>query len=295
MTPTSPLTFGIHALVWAGRWGPNEARSAIARTAAAGYDVFELGCLDTWQVDVELTRQLLDEHGLRVVGSLGLGEATDVTSDDPAARRAGEALLNRGVATVRDLGGDLLTGITYARLGKYDAPPTEAGWARSVEVMQRVADRAADAGVRVGIEVVNRYDSNLLNTARQALRYLADVGRPNVVAHLDTYHMNMEEPDLMSPVLACGDRLGYVHVSESHRGYLGSGTIDFTGFFKALASIGYQGTVTFESFSSAVVDPNLSNLLGIWRSMWDDGDHLARHARGQLGALALAAASAELT
>jgi D-psicose/D-tagatose/L-ribulose 3-epimerase len=50
---------------------------------------------------------------------------------------------------------------------------------------------------------------------------------------MDTYHMNIEESDLFSPVLAAGDRLGYVHIGESHRGYLGTGTVDFDAFFPA--------------------------------------------------------------
>lgn len=275
-------SWGVHSLVWTGAWSPQAAQDAARRTAQAGFDVFELGCLDNWEVDVEATRRAMEEHGLRVVGSLGLGAETDVTSPDPEHRAAGEALIRRAISIVRDLGGTLLTGIMYAKLGKYDTPPTAEGWARSVEVMQRMADVAAQAGVTLGVEVVNRYDSNLVNTAADAVRYLEDVDRPNLEVHLDTYHMNLEETDFASPVHMLGERLGYIHVSESHRGYLGSGTIDFLGFFKALAAVGYSGTVTFESFSSKVVDPNLSNVLGIWRDVWDDSDHLAAHARSTM-------------
>ena len=73
--------------------------------------------------------------------------------------------------------------------------------------------------------------------------------------------------------------MGYFHVGESHRGYLGTGTIDFRTIFRSLADIGYTGTITFESFSSAVVDPNLSNVLAVWRNLWSDGEDLARHAK----------------
>jgi D-psicose/D-tagatose/L-ribulose 3-epimerase len=90
--------------------------------------------------------------------------------------------------------------------------------------------------------------------------------------------MNIEESDFMQPVLACGKRLGYVHIGESNRGYLGSGTVDFPQFFKALAMIDYQGVITFESFSSTVVNEDLSNALAIWRNLWDDGLNLATHA-----------------
>ena len=110
-------------------------------------------------------------------------------------------------------------------------------------------------------------------------RLADDIGADNVLIHLDTYHMNIEEDDLVRPVREVGDRLGYVHIGENHRGYLGSGHIDFTGFFHALADIGYPGPITFESFSSAVVAPGLSNDLAIWRNLWTDGGAIALHAR----------------
>lgn len=83
---------------------------------------------------------------------------------------------------------------------------------------------------------------------------------------------------MIEPVLACGDRLVYVHVGESHRGYLGSGTVDFDGFFKALNRIKYDGPITFESFSTTVVDQKLSRVLAIWRNLWDDSADLGAQA-----------------
>jgi D-psicose/D-tagatose/L-ribulose 3-epimerase len=146
------------------------------------------------------------------------------------------------------------------------------------------------AGERLGIEVVNRYESNLVNTSRQGVEYVEQVGDDQVYVHLDTYHMNIEEPDMFTPVLTAGPKLGYVHIGESHRGYLGSGTVDFDSFFRALAHIGYDGPIVFESFSSAVVHKDLSTMLGIWRNLWSDGLDLGRHAnnfiRGQLKSVA---------
>ena len=99
------------------------------------------------------------------------------------------------------------------------------------------------------------------------------------MVHLDVYHANIEEGDLGRPVRLAGDRLGYVHIGESHRGYLGSGTIDFPAFFRALVSAGYSGPIAFESFSSAVVSAEFAAALGVWRNLWDDSAHLAGHAR----------------
>jgi D-psicose/D-tagatose/L-ribulose 3-epimerase len=103
--------------------------------------------------------------------------------------------------------------------------------------------------------------------------------------------MNIEEVDNYAAVLECGDLLGYVHIGESHRGYLGSGSVDFEGLFRGLGAIGYQGPITFESFSSKVVMPELSHTLAIWRDLWDDSMDLATQARGFIDAQLRAVAS----
>ena len=90
--------------------------------------------------------------------------------------------------------------------------------------------------------------------------------------------MNIEEANPADAIRAAGDRLGYFHIGESNRGYLGAGTIEFPPIFDALLDNGYTDTVTFESFSSAVVDKDLSIITGIWRNTWDDNIDLARHA-----------------
>jgi D-psicose/D-tagatose/L-ribulose 3-epimerase len=291
--PAAPNRIGVHALVWVGGWTQPEARAAIESTKAAGYDLIEIPLLDPWSVDVKMTQRLLEEHELGMTASLGLSPETDVSSEDPAVVQSGERLLRQAADVVRDLGGDYLCGVIYCNLGKYPGPPSERSLANSVETMQRVADHAAASDISLGIEVVNRYESNLFNTARDALEFISDIERPNVYVHLDTYHMNIEEPDMFSPVLQCGDRLGYVHVGESHRGYLGSGSVDYAGFFRALAQIGYGGTITFESFSSAVVSPTLSNMLAIWRNLWNDSADLANHARSFIDDQLRAVASIE--
>lgn len=270
---------GVHALVWAGDLSPESTRHVLSQTRAAGYDLAELSLHGPKLMDLALTRDLLQEHGLRVGCSRGLTFEADVSSEDPAVVARGVAMLEEGVDITHRIGGSYFGGILYGAMAKYGHPCTPRGRAHAIESVRRIADFAGERGVTLGLEVVNRYESNLLNTATQALRMIDEIGRPNVVVHLDTYHMNIEEVDFTQPVLACGSKLGYVHIGESHRGYLGSGNVDFTQFFKALAQVGYSGVVTFESFSSAVVNEQLSNALGIWRNLWSDGMDLAVHAR----------------
>jgi D-psicose/D-tagatose/L-ribulose 3-epimerase len=145
----------------------------------------------------------------------------------------------------------------------------------------RLADRAQTYGINLGLEFCNRYETNVLNTTAETLQYISELGKDNVVAHLDTYHMNIEETSFEAAVIAAAavGKLGYVHVGESHRGQLGTGSVPWAEFFAGLRRVDYQGTITFESFSSEVVHPSLSSALSIWRNLWDDSRELATGAR----------------
>ncbi|UNK71260.1 sugar phosphate isomerase/epimerase family protein [Microbacterium sp. H1-D42] len=272
------MNIGCHGLVWTGTFDSAGIRLAVEKTAEAGFDLIEFPLMDPFSFDVEAAKAALADHGLAVSASLGLSDATDVTSADPAVVAAGEALLIRAVDVLAELGGTHFCGVIYSAMKKYMLPATPAGLESSRQAISRVADHAATRGVQVSLEVVNRYETNVLNTARQALEHLALIDRPNLGIHLDTYHMNIEESDMVAPVLDAAPALRYVHIGESHRGYLGTGTVDFDGFFKALGRIGYEGPIVFESFSSAVVAEDLSRMLGIWRNLWTDSDELGAHA-----------------
>jgi D-psicose/D-tagatose/L-ribulose 3-epimerase len=269
---------GVHALVWSGTWDEAGARHAISSAAAAGFDLIEVPILDPFGIDTSMTRRLLDEHGLASACSMGLPPHADVASEDINVQAEGKKLLTRAVEVAEELGAQALCGVLYSRLAKYPAPLSDRSRAHVVDAMQHLSSEAAAAGVPVNLEVVNRYETNVVNTAAAMLELIDETGADNLRVHLDTYHMNIEEDGFVQPVEQVGDRLGYVHIGESHRGYLGSGTIDFDSFFAALRATDYQGFVTFESFSSAVVHPDLSNDLAVWRNLWDDGDDLARHA-----------------
>jgi len=278
MAFNKPLEYGGHALVWSGDWTPAGARRAIEGAARAGYDYIEIALLDPWKVDVALTKDLLQEFNLRAHASLGLSASTDVTSSNSAIIAKGDELLRQATDVLAGLGGTELCGVIYSALGKYPGPASKQNRANSVAAMQRLADYAADKGININLEVVNRYETNIINTGIEGLAFLDEVNRPNAYLHLDTYHMNIEEDGMEKSILAAQDRLGYIHIGESHRGYLGTGNVDFKAFFAALKKIDYQGPITFESFSLEVVDPQLSNTLCVWRNLWEDSDDLAKKA-----------------
>ncbi len=274
------MLIGAHALVFSGTFDEAGLRRSIEGTKRAGFDLIEIPLMDVEGFDAELAGRMLRDNDLAVTASLGLTDATDLTSEDESRVAAGERLLEHCLDHVATMGGDVLCGVIYSAMRKYTAPTTARGIANSQAAIARLAGKAADRGIRLSLEVVNRYESNVFNTGRGALAFLEGIDRDDVSVHLDTYHMNIEESDLFRPVhdVAAAGRLGYVHIGESHRGYLGTGTVDFPTFFRALGDVGYDGPIVFESFSSAVVSAELSNTLGIWRNLWQDSDDLAAHA-----------------
>lgn len=269
---------GLHANVWVAGWSNEEAIRAIDKTAEKGFDLIEISAMAPHLMNIDLTRRRLEQAGIGVTMSLGLAAQQDISSTDPQRVRAGEAHLMDVVSMARDLGATHVCGILYSAFQKYTEPATAAGVASSIEVMARIAEKAAASDITLGMEVVNRYESNVLNTAAQAIEYCRRVGADNVKVHLDVYHMNIEEADAVAAIHATGDRLGYFHTGESHRGYMGTGSIDLKAIFQALARIDYKGPITYESFSSRVVGQPLSGILGIWRETWEDGDDLVQHA-----------------
>ncbi|MGH6943210.1 MAG: sugar phosphate isomerase/epimerase family protein [Geminicoccaceae bacterium] len=275
---------GVHALVFVGGWSEAESERAISAAAELGYQILEIPLLDPRSVDAPRTARRLESAGVRPVASLGLDFATDVSSGDPEVVTRGEARLNLALGVARDLGASLFTGVLYSALAKYARAPSQAGRWNCVRVLGRLAERAAESSMTIGLEPVNRYESNLVNTADQALELISQTGADNMVVHLDSYHMNIEEGDGAAAIERCGARLGYVHVNESHRGDLGTGMIDFAPLFTALVRTGYQGAITFEAFTAGIGDPGLNAELAVWRPLWDDSDGLARHARAFMAA-----------
>lgn len=272
------MLIGCHGLVWTGTFDEQGFDLAVGKSIDAGFTLLEIPLLDPDAFDLGAAKRSLAKRPIAISASLGQSEDTDISGEDPDQVAAGERKLMTALEILSELDAEYFVGVLHSQLTKYQAPATARGRQNSIEVLRRVAERAQQLGIRLGLEVVNRYETNLFNTARAALSYLDELGHPNVGVHLDTYHMNIEESDLFGPVLACGDRLSYVHIGESHRGYLGSGTVDFDSFFRALALIGYQGPIAFESFSTAVVSPQLSRSLAVWRNLWRDSDDLGAHA-----------------
>jgi D-psicose/D-tagatose/L-ribulose 3-epimerase len=269
---------GIHSFVWTGGQTQAGLEAALEKSAAAGFRLIEFAYLRPELFDLDALAQRARSLDMAVTVTMGLPPSADVSSEDASVVRAGEELLANAVRAVRDVGGTRLGGILYSAHTKYASKPTDRGRKNSIAAIAATAEVAKAAGVDLVLEVVNRFESNLLNTTAQGLAFVAATGS-DVRLHLDTFHMNIEEANPAAAIRLAGDRIGYFHIGESNRGYLGDGVIDFDPIFDALLDIDYQNDVTFESFSGAIVDEALSIACAIWRDTWTDSMPLAAHAK----------------
>jgi D-psicose/D-tagatose/L-ribulose 3-epimerase len=235
-------------------------------------------------VDPAAIRERAAATGLDVLTSVVCGEDTDPSSEDERTRAAALDFLNACVDATADMGATVFTGVTYSALGRRpERRPERADYERAAEVLREAARHAAGRGVTIGIEPVNRYESFLVNTAAQALELMELVGEPNVGVHLDAYHMNIEEDDFRAPVELVAEHLVHFHLSESHRGIPGRGTVDWEAIMGALGDAGYSGYVGLESF--AEVSDAMRGATCIWRDLAPSSDELVREGLTYLKAL----------
>ena len=120
----------------------------------------------------------------------------------------------------------------------------------------------------LGLEPCNRYETHLLNTSTQSLKFLEMLDEPNVTIHLDTYHMNIEEKGIGHGFRNAGKHCAYVHLSESDRGVPGTGTIDWNDAFRALSETGFKGHLVVECF--VTLPPEIAAALSVWRAVAKD-------------------------
>jgi len=270
------VKFGVHSFVWNDCQETKAMEYGMERAKAAGYTFFELPGFSRENVHIPTVARRAEELDLELGASCGLAPEFDVSSDDPAVVKAGEAVLNEAVSIARDLGSRSMSGPIFSGHQKYRVMPTRRAWDTSVAVVTRVAEKAKTAGVSLSMELVNRYETNLMNTVKQGLAYIHDSGSDNLFLHIDTFHMNIEEDDMAQAIRLGGDKIGYFHVGESNRGYLGSGSIDFAPAFDALVEIGYDKVISVEAFDNKGCGDWLKAICAIWRENWSDSDAFAR-------------------
>lgn len=224
--------------------------TTLRRISRIGFESIEISG-EPAQYDVDATRRLLKQHGIRCWGAvtLQLGDR-NLAAKDPAQRRHSVAYVKSVVQMVADLGGQMAT-VVPATVGKVvpDGTPEEE-WRWVVDGLQEVYALSERVGVRLGLEPLNRFETYFLNRADQAVALAEAVG-PNCGVCLDAFHLNIEEADMFAAIRAAKGRLADFHVADNNRLAAGMGALDWPRIVATLREIGYDGALTNE-FVAAV-------------------------------------------
>lgn len=222
---------------------------AVGEAASLGYDALEIHVIDADDFPLDLLKEACAEYGIRisavVTGQIFTRRHRCITSPDVQNRDAAMAELQKYIEIAAAL--NATDGVVIGWVKGNRPENREQAFDDLLAGQLRVlAQFAAQLGQRILVEVINRYETNVFNTAQELSDFLDRYALSNVYLHLDTFHMNIEEADLAQAIHTAGKRLGYFHVADTNRRYPGSGHLDFSSIFQALQAVGYTGTVSVE-------------------------------------------------
>lgn len=246
------MKFGTYFAYWVQEWKA-DYNYYCKKVSKLGFDVLEVGAgflTEMSDTELEQLKKTAKEENIILTGGIGLPPQYDVSNEDAAVRQRGIEYVKKMFAAmdkadVRLVGGNIYSywPVDYSK--PIDKP---AIWARSVESMLVLADAAADYGITIGIEVLNRFEQFLMNDCAEGVAYVKEVNKPNVKVMLDTFHMNIEEDSLGDAIREAGNYLGHFHIGETNRKVPGKGRIPWDEVGQALRDIKYDGAVVMEPF-----------------------------------------------
>jgi sugar phosphate isomerase/epimerase len=215
---------------------------------ALGYDGVELAIRDPKMVEFDKLERLTRECKLSVP-AIGTGQAwgeegLSFTDPDSEVRRLAIERIKSHIPGASCFGAVIIIGLIRGTIKPGVDPAQAMDWL--VEALCECSDAARPHGIRLALEPINRYETTIINNAAQGLELIQRVGADNFGLLLDTFHMNIEEPEIEASILQCGERIFHFHVADSNRWYPGAGHLDFKFILKTLAATGYPGWVSGE-------------------------------------------------
>ena len=252
---------------------------------ATGFDGVEIPVFEGAPDDYRRLGDLLDAIGLERTAVSAMGDPSmNLIGADAATRAAGIAHVKWASDCAAALGARTLSGPLHSTLGHFSGEgPTREEFDRSIASQRAIGEHAAERGVTIGLEALNRFECYLVNTMDALSAHVDEIGHPNIRAMYDTFHANIEEADPIGAFTRNLRNIVHIHISENDRGVPGRGNIPWDETFAAIKASGYDGWLTIEAFGRALKD--LAAATKVWRdfaespqAVYRDGyAHIRRH------------------
>nr|WP_294876025.1 sugar phosphate isomerase/epimerase family protein [uncultured Pedobacter sp.] len=270
------MKFGVSTFLWKSPF-TSHSFDLVHKIKGMGFDIIEVAVEQQELIDWVKLKELIKETGLQVTVSGAFGSERDISSEDPRIRAQGLKYIADCIKIAEHLGSPVFGGPVYSAVGKTrfiteEQKKRERSWC--VENLVKIGKVAADYGVVVGVEPLNRFETDMINTADQAISLISEVASPNIKIQLDTFHCNIEEKNIPDTIRKLGkDLLCHIQANESDRGTPGTGNLDWIGIKEALTEIGYEKAIVIETFGE--VSEEIARAASIWRPLANSSDELA--------------------
>ena len=270
------MKYGFNLLLWTTFVQPEDA-ARLERIKTLGYDGAEIPAGDGPVAHYRTVRGMLDAAGLEATAIAMATPEADPTSTDAAVREAALDRIKSRIECAALLSSPVLGGPLYAAHKQFrDVPPGEEDVKRAADVLAAGAEFAEQANVILCLEPLNRFEVQLVNTTTEAMQIVDRVNHPNLAVHYDTHHAHIEEQSHRDAIAACGSKLRHLHFSESHRGTLGTGLVDWAAVQDGLRAANYDGWCTVEAFGTQV--DGLRQAANVHRNCFNSRDEVLERA-----------------
>lgn len=247
------MKYGITSCAFVDSLGKENLVSQMQRVKDYGYDIFQIFEGDLNLINIEEINRAKEIVGIEVSTLMTLKKDADISDEDAAIRKAGVELVQKWIDISEAIGSSMLTCPLFSRIFKMrGCTPAEKAqqWDWAVENSKILVDYAAKKNVTLAVEPCSRYYSDFLNTAEQAMDYISRIGDwENLGILLDTYHMNMEERNMVDAFRTVGKKLVGIHASSVGRGTPGNDSFNWAGIRQVCDEIGFHGPIIIEAFT----------------------------------------------
>lgn len=269
------MKFGVSTFVWVSPFN-TASFDLIHKVKDMGYDTIEIAVEDKDIIDWPKLKKLADEVGLGITISGAFGAERDIASENPEFREIGLKYIKDCVQIANEMESPVFGGPIYSAVGKTrliseEQKKKEREWC--IENLFEAAKFAEQHNVVLGLEPLNRFETDMINTGDQALSLIREIDSPYLKILLDTFHCNIEEKSIPDTIRKIGKDLCHVQGNESDRGTPGTGNLDWQGIKDALNDIQYTGSIVIETFGAP--SKELARAASIWRPLANSADELA--------------------
>jgi D-psicose/D-tagatose/L-ribulose 3-epimerase len=270
------IKFGVSTWLWTSPFTTASVQVLFPKIAAMGFDVVEIAVEDPALIDTKAVKEGLQRYNLQATVCGAFGPSRDLTHADPAVHRQCLAYIESCLDFCVALGTPFFGGPMYSAVGKARMLPPDqrrAEWNMAVSNLRVVCDMAAARGLQIALEPLNRFESDLVNTADDVCRLVREIDHPAAKIMLDGFHMSIEERDVAQAIIAAGQNLIHLQVAENYRGTPGTGQTPWAAYRRGLEAIDYKGIVTIESFTPD--NKELAGAVCFWHPMAESQDLFA--------------------